>query len=135
MKFNYNQKMQTRLLIFSILYLLIGIVGYVFTSVNLGAFIGIGILYLVTFLLQNRRPYVEITDEQVIVGSLARKKISFNEVKEFKYFAGDYIIKSHSGKELTIDTNVVDKKNLPELERLLKQKLGESNKIKPAVVE
>lgn len=114
MKIYYNKKQLNIALIFGIIWIVIGTVSIVGNSDNsfLSGFLGIGILYLILYFIKKYNPYVLVTDEYIQVHNFIRKKIQLKDIVAITYFAGDYTIKS-SDKELTIDTNFIDKLSLP----------------------
>jgi hypothetical protein len=117
MKILYNQTQLKRTLIMGIAFTAIGVLSIFFSTEHfLAGFVGIGILYIAISIVQKNRAYVVISDEYIQKDGIIKQKLSIAQIQSVKYFAGDYIIKS-SAKELTIDTNVVDKKYLPELQQ------------------
>ena len=80
----------------------------------LGGFLGLGIMYIVIYFIQKNRAYVRITPEYISKDGLFPSRIEIDQIKSVKYFAGDFIIKSNE-KEITIDTNIIDKESLPDL--------------------
>ena len=114
MKVYYNRKQLNIALIFGVLWVLIGVISIVGNSENnfLSGFLLIGVVYLILYFVKKHNPYVVITEEYIQVHNYVRKKIQLNDIVDVKYFAGDYTIKSFD-KELTIDTNFIDKVSLP----------------------
>lgn len=118
-KILYNQKQARRTFVFGILAVVLGILAQIYRpNYLLGGFIGIGIVYIVTYIAQTFSPYVLITTDFIQRNSFPIKKIALKDITEIKYFAGDYIIKK-PGKEIVIDTNYIDKESLPLLRQFV----------------
>ena len=122
MKVSYNKKKALISLILGIVWTLIGITSIAADSENnfLSGFLIIGIAYLAIYFIQRNIPYVLITDEFIQVCNITKRKIYLKDVLEVKYFAGDYTIKS-AAKELSIDTNFVEKESLPNLKKAIEE--------------
>lgn len=122
MEISYNKKKSNISLILGIIWILIGTTSIIGNSENdfLSGFLFIGIAYLAIYFMQRNVPYVLITDEFIQVCNFKKKKIYLKDITEVKYFAGDYIIKSDS-KELSIDSNFVEKESLPNLKNAIEE--------------
>jgi hypothetical protein len=84
--------------------------GYVFMA----------ILYLGQYVYEYNNQYLTISNGTIRKNKLFGKKIELNKITWIKKFAGDYILNTEN-QELTINTQVVDEKSLPELERILSE--------------
>ena len=125
MKIFYNKRQLKLALIFGLIWIIIGVISIITKSENnfFSGFLFIGIAYLILYFIKRYTPYVLITDEFIQVNNYIRTKIYFKDIKEIKYFAGDYFVKSRH-KELTIDTNYVDKESLPLLKEFIEKRIS-----------
>jgi hypothetical protein len=116
MRILYNQTQIKKTLLLGIVYTILGCIS-VFTSKEdiLIGFIVIGVLHIAISFWQKNRPYITIDDEFLQKDGIIKKKIRIAQIKSVKYFAGDYIIKSPA-QEVKIDTNLIDKEHLPQLQ-------------------
>ena len=77
--------------------------------------------YLVIYFYQRRRKYlVFIQNGALRIQGPFGKKINLNEVQQIRKFAGDYILKTKVNL-LTINTQIIDKASLSELNRELQK--------------
>lgn len=122
MEVAYNKKKSHISLILGVTWIVIGITSIIGDSGNnfLSGFLFIGIAYLAIYFIQRNVPYVLITDEFIQVCNFTKRKIYLKDITEIKYFAGDYVIKSAS-KELSIDSNFVEKESLPSLKNAIEE--------------
>jgi hypothetical protein len=111
----HNQSQLNRLLILGILYIIVGLLSIATSAkLYLSGLTGIGIIYVAQYFYTKNRAYVILTENTVSTNGLFKKEIEVKDIKSMKYFAGDYIIKS-AGKEIIIDTNLVDKESQTKL--------------------
>lgn len=66
------------------------------------------------------RQYLTIEDGVITKNNLFPKKINLIEITKIKKFSGDYILKTNNG-ELTINTRLIDKKSLADLDTVLEK--------------
>ena len=80
----------------------------------------IGLLYIGQYIYDLTNQYLTITNGNIWKNRLYgfRKKISLNEIKRIKNFAGDYTLITET-KELKINTELIDKNSLIELNSIL----------------
>ena len=80
----------------------------------------IGILYVGHYLYDLKNQYLTIENGTIRKNGLYgfRKKINLNEINLIKKFAGDYTLKTKE-KELKINTGLIDKDSLIELNKIL----------------
>lgn len=80
----------------------------------------IGILYIGHYLYDLKNQYLTIENGTIRKNGLYGywKKINLNEINWIKKFAGDYTLKTEK-KELKINTELIDKNSLTELNRIL----------------
>ena len=122
----YNQTHLKRSLILGISYVIIGSFSLFLNLQNhfLSGFIGLGIFYVVLYFWQKNRPYVQITDDAIIIDKgVTKKQIPLDQITSVKYFAGDYVVKTPL-KEVTIDTNLLDKESLTDLQQFMHHYTG-----------
>ncbi|MCF6298239.1 MAG: hypothetical protein L3J08_09710 [Flavobacteriaceae bacterium] len=117
MKIQYKKKRLKYNLIFGLLWLVISLLG-IFTKENTYwtdyGFLIISLLYIVTYFYEKKKQYLTIENGILSVNHPFGKKINLSEIKQFRKFAGDYILKSDK-TELTINTQIIDEKSLTEL--------------------
>ena len=79
-----------------------------------------GILYIGHYLYDLTNQYLTIENGTIRKNGLYgfRKKINLNEINWIKKFAGDYTLKTEQ-KELKINTELIDKDSLTELNKIL----------------
>ena len=120
MKIRFTKKRLKHYLIFGILWLVLGTTAVIFNSDNIFnyGYLIIGILYFGTYLFENNKHYLTIENGTISKNHLIPKKINLNEIKRIKKFAGDYILKTDS-TELRINTELIEKKSLAELNTML----------------
>ncbi len=76
----------------------------------------LGYISIYTFEYFNQ--YLQIENGFIYKTSLFPKKVELNKVRNFKKFAGDYIIVTDQS-ELRIDTSLIDRESLKELDKAL----------------
>tara|TARA_Y100000385_G_C13098960_1_gene643197 strand:+ start:1473 stop:1859 length:387 start_codon:yes stop_codon:yes gene_type:complete len=120
MKIRFTKKRLKHYLIFGIVWLALGTTAVIFNSDNVFnyGYLIIGILYFGTYLFENNKQYLTIENGIISKNQLIPKKIKLNEIKRIKKFAGDYILKTDS-TELRINTELIEKKSLTELDTVL----------------
>jgi len=122
MKIRFTKKQFNYYLVFGILWLILGISLLTFESGNffrLG-YLTIGVLYLGGYIFMKNRQYLTIKDGVITKNNLIPKKINLVEITKIKRFAGDYILKTNNN-ELTINTQLIDKKSLADLDTVLEK--------------
>jgi hypothetical protein len=82
--------------------------GYLFVSV----------LYLTTYMYKQYNQYLTIKNNSIKVNTPFGKKMRLSEINWIKKFAGDYILISENSK-LKIDTDLIEKRSLEELNGVL----------------
>jgi hypothetical protein len=116
MEIKYNSKSLKLGFILGIAFLLVGITSVIFSETPSIFFLVVGITYIIIGIYRSKGNYIIIKD-----GYLKKDfggKIFLKDVTEIKRFAGDYIFKT-TQTQVTIDTNVVDKKSLAQLEEFV----------------
>lgn len=74
----------------------------------------ISAMYLGMYVYQKSYKYLTIENGVIKVNGWFGKKVTLNDIKRIKKFAGDYILKTDN-KELTINTQIIDPASLSEL--------------------
>ena len=74
-----------------------------------------GILYLMMFLFEYFRKYVEITEDQIKVNSIPAKKIFIKDINGITFSGNDYIFKT-ADKMVKVKKFQINKDQLPEFE-------------------
>ena len=78
-------------------------------------------VYIAMYTYENINQYLSIDNGEIKLNQPFGKKISLNEIRSIKRFAGDYILKTEK-EEMTINTQIIEPKSLnqlnEELERL-----------------
>ena len=77
-------------------------------------------LSMVLFLYDYKNQYLTIVDGMIYRIPVVGKKIKLKDIVQIKKFAGDYILKTNN-KELTINTQLIDKESLNDLNAMLAQ--------------
>lgn len=122
MKIRFTKKQFNNYLVFGVLWLILGIYLLTLESGNFFYFgyVIIGLLYLGGYIFMKNRQYLTIEDGVITKNNLFPKKIDLIEITKIKKFAGDYILKTNNG-ELTINTRLIDKKSLADLDTVLEK--------------
>ncbi|MRI63943.1 hypothetical protein EDM00_08080 [Ornithobacterium rhinotracheale] len=101
MKIQFSKKYMYSNLIFGLIWIVLGIY-FVFFSNNdwwgYYLYFILGPIYVFFFLIQIWRNYAEIKDDRLVVYGVPNKEIKFKDLREVKYFAGDYIFVSDQKK-------------------------------------
>ncbi|MRJ08738.1 hypothetical protein EDL99_07650 [Ornithobacterium rhinotracheale] len=101
MKIQFSEKYMYINLILGILWIVLGLY-FVFISEDdwwgYYLYLVVGILYFLVFLTQIWRNYAEIKEDRLVVYGIPNKEIKFKDLREVKYFAGDYIFVSDQKK-------------------------------------
>ena len=120
MNIRFKKKRFRYYLIFGILWLVLGTSAVIFDLNNPFSYgyLLLGILYVGTYLFENKKQYLTIENGIISKNHLIPKKINLNEIKLIKKFAGDYILKTDS-TELKINTDLIEEKSLEELNTVL----------------
>lgn len=121
MNIRFKKKRFRYFLIFGILWLVLGTTVVIFDSdkiFNYG-YLTVGILYIATYLFENKKHYLTIENGIISKNHLIPKKINLNEIRRIKKFAGGYILKTDS-TELRINTELIEEKSLVDLNAVLK---------------
>ena len=120
MKIRFTKKRLKHSLIFGIVWLALGTTAVIFNSDNVFnyGYLIIGFLYFGTYLFENNKQYLTIENGIISKNQLIPKKINLNKINRIKKFAGDYILKTDS-TELRINTELIEKKSLTELDTVL----------------
>lgn len=121
MKIRYTKKRLRGILIIGLLWLALSIAKGVLNTFDHWTdffFILMAVLYLGQYFYEWRNQYLTIDSEFIKVNSSFGKKIRLSEISWIKKFAGDYILKTAT-KELTINTQIIDKVSLNELNEIL----------------
>ena len=128
MYIRFKKKRFRYYLIFGILFLVLGTTAVIFNSDNIFnyGYLVLGILYIGTYLFENKKQYLTIENGIISKNHLIPKKINLNEIKRIKKFAGDYILITNS-TELKINTELIEEKSLAELNTLLENLNLETN--------
>ncbi|MDX1315020.1 MAG: hypothetical protein R3356_05910 [Eudoraea sp.] len=71
-------------------------------------------LYLGTYFYQKRYGYLTLEDGVLKLNDPRKKHINLNQVRRFKYFAGDFILESET-KKLKINTHLLEPPSVVQL--------------------
>ena len=83
-------------------------------------FLFVAILYWIIYLYEKNYQYLTVENDWIKRNSPFGKKLNLSEVHWIKKFAGDYILKTDKD-EMTINTEVIDKNSLVDLNRILEK--------------
>tara|TARA_B110000503_G_scaffold135710_1_gene216781 strand:- start:2731 stop:3084 length:354 start_codon:yes stop_codon:yes gene_type:complete len=113
MKFIYKKKHQKSNLIIGVLWILLGTGAILFNEGDknwfLGANIGLGIVYLGTYIYNHFTGYISIEDGIIKESGLFGTKLEIAKITFFKKFASDYILTA-GDKKLNINTHLIGEK-------------------------
>lgn len=88
-------------------------------AIGLGSICG-GILNLLIFYYEKKRPYLRMEEGFLYKDGLFPKKIELSEVETVKHFAGEYTFIGSAGK-LNIDTQYIEQPYRRQFEQAIKQ--------------
>ena len=122
MKIRFKKKRLKYYMIFGILWLILGTTALIFNPENFFnyGYLLMGILYVGTYLFENKKQYLTIENGIITKNHLIPKKINLNEIKRIKKFAGEYILKTDS-VEFRINTELIEENSLVELNSVLEK--------------
>lgn len=96
MKFKYKKKHQYSNLIIGVLWIFLGVGSILYDDGDtiwfLGANLGLGIVYLGTYIYNQLTGYISIKDGNIKESGLWGTKIEILKITSFRKFAGDYIL-------------------------------------------
>lgn len=81
-------------------------------------FLGVGIVYAIGALVHYQKPYVTLQEGVMNIHGVKRQKVTLNEIRESKSFAGDLIIYTPQ-RRIIIDEERMDQKSLVYLKNQL----------------
>jgi hypothetical protein len=81
-------------------------------------FFAMALLYLGQYMFERQNQYLTITQDEIKVNNLFRKRIKLSDISRIKKFADDYKIIADE-KVITINTKIIDQESLSELNELL----------------
>jgi hypothetical protein len=113
LEIKYKAKKHKYNLIFGLVWVALFLAGAITDSPSYWH-LGIAALYLVPFFFYSKKPYVTVKNGVIKQNWIFGKSIPVSEITQIKYFAGDYIIKSHT-KELSINTHEIAPNSLAAL--------------------
>jgi len=123
MKIKFKKKRLRVNLILGIVWIVLGTLSIVIDDEirwNDYGYLVVGILYVGHYLYDLKNQYLTIENGTIRKNGLYGnwKKINLNEINWIKKFAGDYTLKTEQ-KELKINTELIDKESLSELNKIL----------------
>jgi len=121
MKIKYKKKRLYRNLILGTVFLVLAVFNLIEDDKIHWADYGylvVGILYVGEYLFDVTNQYLTIENGVLKKNSMFGKKINLNEIIWIKKFTGNYILKTEN-QELKINTELIDKKSLEELNEIL----------------
>jgi len=121
MKIRYKKKLLNFNLFFGIAWSILATIKMIADEPINGfdyAWIGLAVLSIGTYFYEYKNQYITIKNGLIFKNHPFSKKIKLTDIKQIKKFAGDYILKAEN-QELTINTDIIDKKSLTELNRIL----------------
>ena len=119
----HNKRQLKRNLIIGFIWLAFFIISLIFSEklswINIGwGFISL--MYFGLYFYQKKYKYLSIKNGIININGPLGKKLKLSELKQIRKFAGDYILKS-DGKELSIDTQIINTEALLQLDQELEK--------------
>ena len=121
MKIRYKKKRNTFYLIMITFWVALIISSFVFGDFDGWTdytVVALGTIYTIIYSFNYTNQYLTIGNGTIRRNTPFSKKISLSEIKIFKKFAGEYILKTDSS-ELRINTSLIDQFSLAELDKAL----------------
>ena len=121
MKILYNKKRRKYELFQGIFWILVFILGVLFSerkNVFLYLYLIMGLIHF--YLHLKVKYYLSIKNNIIKQNYIFGKKIDLSEIKSIKHFAGEYILRTDTGK-MKIDIGLIEKSSLAELRDELKK--------------
>jgi hypothetical protein len=121
MKIRYKKKRNTFYLIMITFWVALIISSFVFGDFDGWTdytVVALGTIYTIIYSFNYTNQYLTIENGTIRRNTPFSKKISLSEIKIFKKFAGEYILKTDSS-ELRINTSLIDQFSLAELDKAL----------------
>jgi hypothetical protein len=116
----FTKKRQRTYLVAGLLWIVLGIISLLTVSqstLGYGALV-LGILYLGTYLFEAKNQYLTIENGVITKNHFIPKKVAINEIVKIKRFIGTYVLETNA-IELIINTEIIDKSSLNELNDVL----------------
>lgn len=100
LKINYRSGRIRHYLVFTIIWLILGILSMFFNAEGFMkyGFIVIGLFYLALFIHAKSVPYIVFENEEIKINAILPKKVHLSEIKSIKEFAGDYTLHTETRK-------------------------------------
>lgn len=100
MKLRYKKKKLIIYAVIAILWSVIGITSFIENENNFSkySYLVLGVMYIIIFIFYQHQGYANITDGDLIVGELKKKRISIDQLIEIKHVAGDFVLVSDTNK-------------------------------------
>jgi hypothetical protein len=121
MKIRYKRRRQNYNLAFGIVWAVIGLLGLTYGGENKITdylFLIMSVSYFGLYFYERTNQYLNISENQIKINLLFKKKINLSEITWIKKFASDYILKTDK-TELTINTDIIEKHSLIDLNNIL----------------
>lgn len=120
MKIQFRKKHFIYFLVLGLLWLILGSALRILEPEHLYSYgyIVMGAIHIGVYIFMKNKQYLSIRDGVLTKNNFSPKRINLTEIITVKKFAGDYILKSKH-EELTINTHLIDKKSLAELDNEL----------------
>lgn len=121
MKIRYKKKRLRFYLVMTIVWLIFAMISLIYSDFdNWTAYFWLGIssMYIGMYSFSYVKQYLTVENGVIYKNQPFTKKISLNDIKSIKKFAGDYILKTDNS-ELTINTQIIDENSLKTLNGLL----------------
>ena len=80
--------------------------------------IAVGVMYVSFYSYNYLHQYLTLEKDSIKLNFIFSRKIFLSDIKEFKKFAGEYILRTDSD-ELRINTSLIDETSLKELNKVL----------------
>ena len=120
-KIRYKKRIQRWFFYFGLAWIIIGIAMFYFSGQVWSSYfyLGLGLFILIIYLYYAKKQYLTIENGILTKNNmLLSKSIPLDEIKEIKYFGGDYTLVTDRGN-FTIETYPIDKNSLEKLKAIL----------------
>ncbi|XLS27938.1 hypothetical protein ACJD0Z_12100 [Flavobacteriaceae bacterium M23B6Z8] len=120
LKVKYTGKRLRNYLIFGIIWMILGGVALAYNNSNVFyyGYLILGVLFLATYIFENKTPYLHIANGVISKKRLFSQRVALQDIKSIRKSGKSYILKTQS-KHFTINTAIIEERSLQELKAVL----------------